>query len=92
MISIEYKREEEIRGEYKTMVYYSVEIDLEEGEITWVIYPELPAGMHFKKGDEFGWGGKHYTKRQSFQAFQDAPYKKLSKDIYEQVLAEIKKG
>ncbi|MFK7911637.1 MAG: hypothetical protein AB8F34_13700 [Akkermansiaceae bacterium] len=82
-MKIAYKSETDEHG---INVDFFIEPVPEEGIVKWLFFPNLPEGMHPKKGDETGLGSMHDYNRQTYQDFLTAPKEKLAEEIHRQVV------
>ena len=82
-MKIHYKTATDEKG---IVVHYFIEPDPNEDRVKWILYPNKPKGMHFRKGDEMGLGSMHDYDRQSYQDFLKSPRYELPDSVYNQVI------
>lgn len=62
-----------INEQFGTNEDHILRVDSTENLIQWTIYAHAPKDMHFKAADQYGLGGEHYNKKQSFEDFYTNP-------------------
>ena len=68
-------------------------VQVSSPEVVWGFHPHLPAGMHWKKGDETGLGSDHWTAgRQTYDEFVADPRFELTPDVKRAVEAAIERA